>query len=91
MLDLIYANAVRALLVSQEIEHGPEQSRSAEFDGSVQEAAALGRYHYAIGFLDRRFFEGRRHFSGYLYEDPREPPTRGGWQRDVNTNDRLTF
>jgi hypothetical protein len=31
----------------------------------------------ASNFYDRRF-EGRRHRSGSLYEDPREPPVRGG-------------
>lgn len=38
--DLILANTVRALPVTQQVEHGPEQSRSAEF----QEAALLGGF-----------------------------------------------
>ena len=89
VLDLIVAGAPRALPVTQEIPHGPDQSRSAEFDAALQEAADLGAYHGAIGFYDRRY-EGRRHRAGHLYEALREPPTRGGWQREVNTNERLT-
>jgi hypothetical protein len=83
--DVLDPGGPRILPVSQEIEHGPEQSRSAEF----QEAAELGALHASLGFYDRRF-EGRRHRSGHMYEPRQEAPTRGGWQRDVNTLDRLT-
>jgi hypothetical protein len=42
VLDLIYANAVRALPGTHEIQHGPEQSRSVVFDEAIAEAANLG-------------------------------------------------
>jgi hypothetical protein len=83
--DVLNPGGPRILPVTQEITHGPTESRSAEF----QEAAELGALHASLGFYDRRF-EGRRHRSGHLYEEPQDPPTRGGWQRDVNTHDRLT-
>jgi hypothetical protein len=86
--DVLDPGGPRILPVSQEVQHGPELSRSAEFDAAMREAAELGAYHASIGFYDRRF-EGRRHRAGYLYEDPEPAPPRGGWQRDYNTMERL--
>jgi hypothetical protein len=77
--------------VSQEITHGPDKSRSAEFDAAMQEAEYLGAYHHAIGFRDRRYY-GRR-WRPTDNEDeltPQQPYDTKGWQRDVNTIDRLT-
>jgi hypothetical protein len=75
VMDLIVAAAPRALPVSQEIEHGPDQSqsRSLEFEEAWQDA---------IGYYDRRP-EGRRYRNTYLGAGPQEPPPRGGWQADV--------
>ena len=87
--DLLDPGGPRIWPVSQEIGHGAAQSRSTEFDAAMQEVADLAAHHAEIGFYDRRF-EGRRHRSGYLYEERREPPPRGGWQSEVNTHERLT-
>jgi hypothetical protein len=90
--SLMIEGAPRALPVTQQIEHGPVQSRSAEFDQAVLDAADLGRVHRALGFRDRRFY-GRR-YRPTDNEDElngRQPPyDTQGWQRDVNTMDRLT-
>lgn len=62
-LDLrgfIIAGGPRVLPVSQEIEHGPQPSRSEEFEQAMQTVANLGALHRAIGFKDRRFY-GRRY------------------------------
>lgn len=80
--DVLDPGGPRILPVGQEIQHGPQQSRAAEFDAATQEAVDLATWHATVGFYDRRF-EGRRYRSGHLYEDRREPPPRGGWQRDV--------
>ena len=56
---------------------------------SFKRLLSCGALHASLGFLDRRW-EGRRYRSGHLYEDLQEPPIRGGWQRDVNTIERLT-
>lgn len=41
--DMLDPGGPRIWPVSQEIEHGPERSRRAEFDEAAQEAAELGR------------------------------------------------
>jgi hypothetical protein len=72
VLDLIIAGAPRVLAVSQEVGHGPEQSRTGEFEQAI---ADLGALHYALGFRDRRF-EGRRYRSTDNIEDlfgPQKP------------------
>jgi hypothetical protein len=89
LASLIIEGAPRALPVTQEIEHGQQRSRAEEFDDAAIEAAELGAWHATLGYYDRRY-EGRRHRSGFRYQAPQEPPTRGGWQRDVNTHERLT-
>jgi hypothetical protein len=91
VMDLIVAGAPRALPVTQEIPHGPEQSRSAEFDAARQEAADLGHYHYAIGFRDRRFYgrRWRKTDNESELQGPQQPYDIKGLQRDVNTLDRL--
>jgi hypothetical protein len=92
VLDLIVAGAPRALPVSQEIQRGPEQSRSGEFQAAVQAAADLGHLHYSLGYRDRRW-EGRRHRPTNNLDDltPQDPPQRGGWQRDVPMERYLSY
>jgi hypothetical protein len=86
--DVLDPGGPRILPVSQEIFHGLRESRGAEFAAAAQQAYETGALHATLGYYDRRF-EGRRHRSGYRYEERREPPPRGGWQRDVNTPERL--
>jgi hypothetical protein len=88
--DVLDPGGARILPVSQDVQHGPERSRSAEFGAARQEVANLAAWHASINFFDRRY-EGRRHRSGHLYEEPREPPTRGGWQHDVPFHRYETF
>lgn len=80
--DVLDPGGPRIWPVSQAIEHGPQKSRRAEWNEAIQEAAPPGAFHTGTTFFDRRS-EGRRHRSGC--GEPQEPPTRGGWQRDVNT------
>ena len=87
--DVLDLGGPRIWPVTQEITHGPKQGRREEFDAATQEAVDLAASHAVLGFYDRRY-EGRRHRGGHLYEEPQDPPTRGGWQRDTNTLDRLT-
>jgi hypothetical protein len=82
VMDLVVAGAPRVLPVSQNLTHGPERDRDEEFWQGMQAAADLGHFHSAIGFHDRRW-EGRRHRSGYMYEEPQQPPQRGGLQADI--------
>jgi hypothetical protein len=97
--SLISEDAVRALPVSQEIEHGPSQSRTAEFASAAEEdyvmrqAGFLVHHHYAtVGFRDRRS-DGRRFRPTDNTEDmygPQEPYNIES-QTDHNTMDRLTM
>jgi hypothetical protein len=89
VLDLIYANAGRALPVTQEIQHGPEQSRSAEFDGAIAEAANLGATTVQSASMTADLKIGGIALDIYT-RCPGDPPPRSGWQRDTNTQDRLT-
>jgi hypothetical protein len=100
LTDLIIEDAPRALPVSQEIQHGPEQSRTAEFASAAEEdyvmrqAGFLVHQHYAtVGFRDRRS-DGRRYRGTDNTEDmygPQQPYAIEGWQADHNTMDRLTM
>lgn len=76
----------RILPVSQQVQHGPQQSPEEAFEREAREAAAgMHDFYSWIGFKDRRAF-GRRYRATNNIEDldgPQQPPPRGGWQRDV--------
>jgi hypothetical protein len=56
--DVLWPGGPRVLPVSQQIEHGPEQSRSREFERGS--AAALAAGYGLLAWKDRRI-EGRRY------------------------------
>jgi hypothetical protein len=84
--SLIIEGAPRILPVTQEIEHGPEQSRNAAFaQGTAEEFLVLHCLH--TGFRDRRL-EGRRYRGTDNVSDlegRQVPYDIAGWQRDVKT------
>lgn len=94
LTSLIVEDAPRALPVTQEIQHGPEQSRSTEFargsaddeEHIMRHAALLVHAYYAtVGFKDRRI-EGRRFRQTNNVEEmdgPQQPYDIAGWQRDI--------
>jgi hypothetical protein len=76
--------------VSQRIEHGPEQSRSREFE---REAAALAVGYGLMGFKDRRI-EGRRYRGTDWVSEldgPQESNRVAGRQADIPFERYLTI
>jgi hypothetical protein len=78
--------------VTQEITHGPEQSRNAAFaQGTAEEFLVLHCLH--TGFRDRRI-EGRRYRQTDNVSEldgPQQPYEIAGLQSEHNTMDRLTM
>jgi hypothetical protein len=80
----IIAGGPRTLPVSQDIEHGPEESRSESFNKGLGQVYDLGAMHWRHGlgpeaglgpwvFRDRRM-TGRRYRTAYNGEEPQQPP-----------------
>jgi hypothetical protein len=76
----ILAGAPRVLPVSQEVEHGPEQSRSEEFQRGFQQASDLGRMHAFAGLGSE---PGLRPWVYRSRRGEPKPCRVKGWQVDV--------
>ncbi len=71
--DLLDPGGPRILPVTQQVQHGPDQSRAEAFDREA--AAGMAEFYGVLGFKDRRAF-GRRHRATDDIRDldgPQEP------------------
>jgi hypothetical protein len=89
--DVLEPGGPRVMPVSQRIEHGPEHSRSREFQRGSGAALAVG--YGLMGFKDRRI-EGRRYRgTNWISEldGPQESNRVSGWQSEVPFGRYLTI